>query len=383
LAPGSYTVVVSDNNNCTATYTPSQSVTITQPNVLTINSTVSTTPVSCNGGSDGTADISISGGTTPYTFAWTGTGSYTSSVEDPSNLTAGTFSVTVTDANGCSATLGSISITEPAAAVVSGVASTNPSCDLASDGTITITATGGNTLTYSIDNGTSFQSSNTFTGLTKGTYNLVISDSKGCTVTNNAASTVTLINGDNTNPVAVAKNITVYLNASGSASISYTDLDNGSSDNCEIVNYTLSDSIFDCSEVGSQSITMTVTDKNGNTDNTTVTVLVKDQISPSISLKNATVYLNASGSASINYGDLNNGTSDNCGVDNYSLSDSIFDCSEVGVNTITVTVTDVNGNDTTATATVTVIDAISPSISLKIATVYLNASGSASINYDD
>jgi len=380
LAAGTYTITVKDANNCTQTL----SVTITEPAAaLSVSSTVTTTPVSCNGGSDGTADITVTGGTTPYTFAWTGTGSYTSSVEDPSNFAAGIYSVSVTDANGCTASKASISITEPAAATISSVTYTDPSCDLASDGTITITAAGGNTLTYSIDSGTSYQNTGSFTGLSKGPYKIAVSDSKGCTVINNASTNITLVNGDYTNPVASAKNVTVYLNASGSASINYTDMDNGSSDNCEIVDYKLSDSTFDCSEVGSKTVTMTVTDKNGNNASTTATVTVVDARSPIPSAKNATVYLNATGAASITWSDIDNGSSDACGIQKFVLSDSTFDCNDTGVNVVTVTVYDVNGNTSTSTVNVTIQDVTKPTAITKNITVNLNASGSISITAAD
>ncbi|NBT16997.1 MAG: hypothetical protein EBS95_11765, partial [Chitinophagia bacterium] len=74
-----------------------------------------------------------------------------------------------------------MTITQPAAAIlVSAVVSTNISCNGGNDGTITITATGGSTKKYSIDNGATFQSSNVFTGLTAGSYTIVVSDNNNC-----------------------------------------------------------------------------------------------------------------------------------------------------------------------------------------------------------
>ena len=95
LTKGTYTVVVTDANNCSA----SSSMIIGQPAQLKLNS--SKTPVSCNGGSDGTIDLIVTGGTQPYSYLWNDGNTN----EDRTGLTSGGYSVTVSDANGCSKTL--------------------------------------------------------------------------------------------------------------------------------------------------------------------------------------------------------------------------------------------------------------------------------------
>ena len=104
FAAGVYEVTVTDSKGCTAT----ASVTITEPSVLTV-SIGSVTDVSCNGGSDGSATATPTGGTSPYSYAWPG--SRTTAVV--SDFAAGMYEVTVTDANGCTATA-SITISQPA-----------------------------------------------------------------------------------------------------------------------------------------------------------------------------------------------------------------------------------------------------------------------------
>ncbi|MBK9525079.1 MAG: T9SS type A sorting domain-containing protein [Bacteroidetes bacterium] len=155
LAAGTYTYVVTDANSCSA----SCSVTITEPAVLVATCSVQSN-VACFGGSDGSASVSASGGTAPYS----GTGSFT-------GLAAGTYTYTVTDANGCTASC-SVTITEPAAALS---ASSSAGTILCFGGTasVTISATGG-TAPYS-GTGTFSQSA--------GTVVYTVSDANGCTTT--------------------------------------------------------------------------------------------------------------------------------------------------------------------------------------------------------
>lgn len=93
LGAGPYTITITDANGCTGTVNG----TVTEPSAITGSSTV-TDELS---GNDGAIDITISGGTAPYTYSWGGTGGFTSNSEDISGLTTGTYTVVVTDANGC------------------------------------------------------------------------------------------------------------------------------------------------------------------------------------------------------------------------------------------------------------------------------------------
>src|SRR5690606_1620322 len=120
---GTYTVNVEDTNGCTDT----ASVTITSNGVIA--SAVVDENVSCNGGSDGGATATATGGTPPYTYSWNN-GATTASIAD---VAAGTYTVTITDNNSCSDTA-TVTITEPAALAVSST-STPVSCNGGSDGT--------------------------------------------------------------------------------------------------------------------------------------------------------------------------------------------------------------------------------------------------------
>ena len=115
--------------------------------------------------------------------------------------------------------------------------------------------------------------------------------------------------------------------------------------------------------VGTTTITWNVTDMNGNVAAEVIqTVIVTDNQAPTAVAQNLTINLNANGTASITAAQVNNGSSDNCGVATIAIDKTSFDCSNVGANTVTLTVTDVNGNVSTATAVVTVVDNISPTI---------------------
>ncbi len=115
LAAGSYTVTVTDDNEVSAT----QNYTITHPPVMSVSS--SQTNVAVNGGATGSAMVSVSGGTPGYTYSWAPSGGTAATA---SGLTAGTYTVTVTDANSCQSTR-SFTITQPAAVVAATVASVN------------------------------------------------------------------------------------------------------------------------------------------------------------------------------------------------------------------------------------------------------------------
>jgi hypothetical protein len=182
LAAGSYTITVKDAHGCTTT----QPVTITQP-ASTLGSSISSqTNVGCFGSSTGSVTVAGSGGTGPYTYSIDGTNFGNSGTFG--NLAAGSYTITVKDANGCTTTQ-PVTITQPASAVTASALATNPSCSTGT-GTITVTASGGTgALSYSKD-GTNFQASNVFSGLAAGLYTITIKDANGCTTT--ASATVTI-----------------------------------------------------------------------------------------------------------------------------------------------------------------------------------------------
>ncbi len=226
---------------------------------------------------------------------------------------------------------------------------------------------------YSLDK-TAFDCSNV--GMTN-TVTLTVTDVNGNSETGTAIVTVK----DEVKPTVHTQNITVQLDATGHASIIPAQINNVSTDNCGISSYSLDKTAFDCSNVGmTNTVTLTVTDVNGNSETGTAIVTVKDEVKPTVHTQNITVQLDATGHASIIPAQINNVSTDNCGISSYSLDKTAFDCSNVGMtNTVTLTVTDVNGNSETGTAIVTVKDEVKPTVHTQNITVQLDATGHASI----
>lgn len=177
LSAGTYTVTVTDGNSCTTT----AEAMITEPTVLGVTASTDSN-VNCNGGSDGGATASASGGTMPYTYDWSNGGSSASI----SGLSAGTYTVTVTDLYGCTIT-DNATITQPTSLVASAVTDANVSCNGGSDGGVTASASGGTMpFTYDWSNGGSTAS---ISGLSVGTYTVTVTDNLGCTSMDNVTIT--------------------------------------------------------------------------------------------------------------------------------------------------------------------------------------------------
>ena len=214
LAVGSYTVTVTDVNGCTASTTAS----IAQPTPVTLSFTQ--VNVVCFGGSTGSVDLTPSGGTPSYTYSW----SNGATTQDVSGLIAGTYTVTVNDANGttagCTAST-SVTITEPLAPVSITFTQTNVSCFGGSDGAINITPAGGTPgYTYSWSNGATTED---ISGLTAGTFTVIVNDANGSS--GGCSSTVSVTITEPLAPVTLSStqvNILCFGGATGSIDLSAT-----------------------------------------------------------------------------------------------------------------------------------------------------------------
>ena len=164
-----YTFVLTDNNGCTFT----GSETVTEPAVLT--NSISGVNILCHGGNNGSVDLTVTGGTLPYSYNWTNG----STSQDLINLVAGTYSVIVTDGNDCTTT-NSITLTQPAAPLSIFLEKADVKCNNGSDGMIWSFVEGGTTpYTYLWSNGVT---TDVLSDLTAGEYFLDIVDFNGCTI---------------------------------------------------------------------------------------------------------------------------------------------------------------------------------------------------------
>ena len=267
LAAGSYDIQVKDANDCISIVV---SVAVSEPSALSAEA--SGTDLSCNGAADGTVSVVESGGTPGYSYDWENNADQGNSIGTTaslSGLAAGTYNVTVTDANGCTAT-SSVTISEPTAVTASATA-TDASCNGFGDGSVTVVAGGGTPgYSYNWENdanqGTSVGVTATVTGLAAGTYNVTVTDDNGCTATANAT-----IN----EPVAVAASIGSVNNVScnggsdGSATASGTG---GTIASDYSYAWSNGETTATASNLGAGPHTVTITDDNGCTATASVTI---------------------------------------------------------------------------------------------------------------
>ncbi|WP_299117172.1 Ig-like domain-containing protein, partial [uncultured Winogradskyella sp.] len=256
-AAGTYTVTVTDVNGCSI----SDDFTITQPTEELTSVISSTTDVLCNGDNTGAIDLTISGGTAPYTVLWNNG----SSDQDISDLIAGDYDVTITDANGCIIT-NQATITQPAEALSANVTNiTNVDCNGNSSGSITVEASNGNSpYLYSIDNGATSQASGLFENLSAGVYTILVTDNNNCTTT--VQATITEPNALDVS-IANINNVDCSGEATGDITISTTG-------GTQPYTYSWSNSAIsqNLTDVLAGSYTVTVTDANGCTVSGSATI---------------------------------------------------------------------------------------------------------------
>lgn len=351
LSAGNYSVTITDDNGCLQT----GSVSITEPAAISLNTTANS--ASCNGSTNGSAQLSISGGTSPYTYLW----SDNSTSQNLSAVGAGTYSVTVTDNNGCTQTT-SATITEPAAIGLNTTAS-DALCNGATNGSAQLSVSGGTApFTYLwSDNSTS----QNLSSVGAGTYSVTVTDNNGCTqttsVTITAPSTISL----NTSATDVlchgATNGAAQLNVSGGTSpFTYLWSDNSTLQNL--------------SAVAAGSYSVTVTDNNGCTQMTNVTITEPSAITANTLSFAVLCNGGSNGGVQLN---VNGGTSPYTYL--WSDNSTSQNLSSVVAGTYSVTVTDNNGCTQTFSATVTQPSVLATSIVPANATCGTCADGSANL----
>ena len=263
---------------------------------------------------------------------------------------SGTYTITVTGINGCSATSLPVNVfigdnTNPVITAPLNVTVTpNLGCE-AIGVTLGSPITSDNCGVASVSN-----DAPAIYPIGTTTVTWTVTDASGNVAT--ATQLVTVV--DQTAPSAFAPaNVTVASNSNCEA----TDVELGmpnATDNCTN-NLVVSNNAPTTYPLGTTIVTWTITDAAGNTTTVDQTVTVVDQTAPVVLLANTSLILDANGSATINFAALDNGSYDNCGIASTELSQSTFDCSQVGKNFITVYVTDNSGNQSSAVVMVTVV----------------------------
>jgi Zn-dependent metalloprotease len=318
--------------------------------------TASSTNVSCNGGANGSATISVTGGTPGYTYLW----SNNSTSATASGLQQGTYTVTATDAAGCTATA-TRTVTQPSA-IFATTAVTNILCNGNATGAINLSASGG-TPTYAYNWGggnTSEDRSN----LVAGTYTVTITDANSCTATKSATITQPAALSASATAVNVtcngSNNGAVNLNVSGGTTNYSYNWSNGATTQ----NLTL---------LSNGTYAVTITDANLCTASATATVTQPTAIVATAVPVNITCN-------SSNTGAVNTSTTGGSGSYTYAWSNSATtqNINNVGGGTYTVTITDANSCTGTAAATVT--QTAAPTAGITSTNALCNGSSTGSVN---
>ncbi len=317
LSVGCYTVTVTDHNACSAT----GSACITQPGPL--SAIISSTKSSCSV-CDGTAKVTASGGTAPYTYSWNTAPVQTS--DSATGLCVGNYTVTVTDANGCSTTVQATII--PTVRIIVTTSSNTVSCFNSCDGIARANPAGGtNPYTYSW-NTAPVQTNQNATGLCPGSYTVTVTDAHGCVTTTN----ITFVNPPQLTVTTTPTNVSCFGNCDGSATANP-----GGGTGAYTYSWNTAPVQTTKTAVGlcSATYTVTVTDSNGCTATATAVIGASSNISdnpiltpPSCGNSNGSIKLNPSGGN---------------GPYTYSWSPSVTTTDSAGslsAGTYTVTITD-------------------------------------------
>jgi len=341
LSVGTYTVTIKDNHNCSSVL----DITISQaPGLRDSIVTSATRSIDCKGDDDGYITLGVAGGQSPYTYTWTPNVGSTAEV---SNLSVGTYSVTVKDANGCTGTLAKFTITQPSEYLHDSISVLlNVGCYGGGAGEISVGTRGGTppyTYVWTPNVSTRYTASN----LSVGTYTIVASDNHGCsqtefaTITQPAASLV-VTDGTITNPKCSNSKGSASVNVTGGTpAYTYKWVPNVSTTST-------------CSDISAGTYTVTVKDAHGCDATVLVTITAPAPIRDSMvtaDKQNVTCRGDANGSATV-------GVKGGTGPYTYSwIPNGATTATATGLSAgeYTITVIDANGcSGTAALTTITV-----------------------------
>lgn len=325
VAAANYTVTITDSKGCVGENTATVAIGGT-----TLNSTTSSTSATC-AVTDGTASVTVNNGQQPYTYAWSNSGN-TASI---TGLTAGNYTVTVTDANGCTGS-NSVSVSSSAIIIAATVSSTDATCTAANGSLTAVPTNGTSPYTYSWSGS---QTGSTATNLTAGNYTVTITDAVGCTGATNATVTATVLtlstttNATSATCTASNGSVSVVVN-NGTSPYTYAWSNGG---NTDVVN-----------NQPAGSYTVTATDANGCSATAAVDVLTDNVTLLLTTSTTETGCTTSTGTATVD--NVADGTSPYT----YLWSNTTTDvtATALAAGGYQVTVTDANGCSATAGVTV-------------------------------
>jgi gliding motility-associated-like protein/uncharacterized repeat protein (TIGR01451 family) len=270
LSAGTYVVTVSDINGCQI----SQSFDITEPPLLELSETH--TDILCFGDATGAVDASTTGGTVPYNYAWSNSGTN----EDLTAITAGTYTLTTTDGNGCTASL-SVTISQPTMGLALSSTPSDVFCFGGSDGAIDLTITGG-TPSYSLLWNTS-ETTEDLSAIEAGTYTVTITDANGCTllqsITVDQPAAPLTLTGNGSSICLGASNGEVIVEANGGTPVYSYQWSSSPDDTLDVV-----------TNLPPGTYEVVVTDQNGCTESINFTVDQPDELEGCVVLEMPNVF---------------------------------------------------------------------------------------------
>ena len=373
LGSGVYFVTVTDENSCENIV----ELEIEEPDQLIIN--LSSMDVTA-AGNDGTAIARAEGGTAPYEFVWS---NGVTSVTNPSmidGLIVGTYSVVVTDANGCQAD-GSVMVSGLGCFLMITPSILDVSCYGESTGEVLLNATGiSSGVTFNWSNGATTSS---ILGVPAGSYDVTITENASCMEVltglivgqpDSLQSAVTLL----VNPECSNTN-NGKINLAIAGGVEGYDLlwSNGLTNDTIIVGLdtmiNLPDTLTQLS-VGTYAYTLT--DNNGCTVLDSVILNNSDILPPTVLLQQGTIVLNDSGEAELaDFSLVDAGTFDNCELGEIQFSTGAFTCDDIGIQTYDVVVFDTNGNSSSGEASIVVLEMTPPVIDCSGSAVVTSSCG--------
>lgn len=333
LLAGTYTVTVTDNANCNSLI----SVTLTEPNPFSLS--FSSNAVSCNGDANGSSTITVSGGVSPYSYNWNDSNNQTDSIA--TGLSAGTYTITITDANNCTL-IANDTITEPTSLALS--MNTSPENCGNNDGTATISVSGG-TPSFSYSWSTQpIQTNASATGLAPGSYLVIVNDANAC------ADSLTATISTSAGPIITTDSITNISCNAGDDGIVDISISGGT----PLYTYLWSNGAVseDIQNLSAGSYTITVTDSSNCMDS--ATFILSDP--PALSL----VFSSTDESCGNNNGTITAIVSNGTMPYSYSWNDPLSQTSAIATGlsagSYSVSVTDSSGCFTSSSWPISIIE---------------------------